>query len=88
MMFSGGVGAEVVLEWGEDVPQDRHTPCLSQEPLPATATQISHICVVVRETKQPVHRRNVDSGHGYVATQTSHAYLTQCLITGFGILTD
>ena len=48
-----GIRLEVVFEWGDEVPDDGHTPGLPQQLLPARAPEVGHVGVVVREAKQP-----------------------------------
>ncbi len=55
------VAGEVLLERGEEVPDDGDAPGTSQKPLPGQTTHVGHIGVVDGETKHPgnTHARDV-----------------------------
>ena len=52
-----GARHEEVLEGGEDVADDGHTPGFTEQALAATAAQVGHVCVMVGESKQPTSAR-------------------------------
>ena len=56
LMITGSVGSEVVFEWREEMAKDRHTPRLPEQSLPARPSQVSHVSVVVWESKQPTEK--------------------------------
>ena len=58
-----GIRFKIVLEGREEVSENRDTPGFAQQSLPARATKIGHVRVVVRESKQPAVG-NTRSGNG------------------------
>lgn len=55
--FLGFVGHEVILQRSKEMANDWHAPGLAQQPLPTTASQVPHVSVVFRKTKQPLIRQ-------------------------------
>lgn len=53
------VAGEVLLERGEEVPDDRDAPGASQQPLPGQTTHVGHISVVDGETKHPENTQDI-----------------------------
>ena len=45
------------------MPQDRHTPGFPQQTLAATATEVCHVGVVIREPKQPADRERARNAY-------------------------
>lgn len=56
----GLVAGEVLLERGEEVPDDGHAPGAAQQPLPGQATHVGHVGVVDGETKHPADTQDTD----------------------------